>query len=415
MPARRQRAKRPKPPKTAPKARVAKRAPKKSAARQGGMWRRIEIRNYRSIEHVSVELPPFAVVVGPNGSGKSNFVDALVFARDIATNASDAIKERGGIFGVRRWRPKSTDVFIDVRASNSKIGLDSDYVRHAFRIRSDARGQFEFLEERIEVISQREKTSLKRTGSKFEIQLPTQEIDFRFLDKTASAILLAGQIDGFTRTAALRNVRRYRLNPAEMRRPQLGSDSRRLEENGSNIALATQAVREAGRLPELLRAMAKIVPGLRNAKVQQVDRFLTLRFVQEQEEGLTANFNATEMSEGALRALGIIVATLQMEPDELLIIEEPEVSIHTGAAALLFDVLKEASEAGAVLITTHSADLVDAARDEEILVCEYARGVTSIGPLAAEQRKVVRDGPTAPRAGARAPSPWSRRSSRARP
>jgi type I restriction enzyme M protein len=205
-------------------------------------------------------------------------------------------------------------------------------------------------------------------------------------------MVIAAQLGDFRRTAVLRTVRRYRLNPDVMRRPQLISDRVRLEEDGANIAVAVRAVRATGRMEDLLRALAKIVPGLRDVKVRQAERYLTLEFEQEQDEGLVARFNATEMSEGALRALGIIVATLQMARDELLIIEEPEVSIHVGAAALLFDVLKEASESGAVLITTHSADLIDAAADEEILVCEYAQGVTSIGPLASAQRAVVRDG-----------------------
>jgi type I restriction enzyme M protein len=43
-------------------------------------------------------------------------------------------------------------------------------------------------------------------------------------------------------------------------------------------------------------------------------------------------------------------------------------------------------------VTTHSADLLDAARDEEILVCDYRAGLTRIGELAAAQRAVVRDG-----------------------
>ena len=73
-------------------------------------------------------------------------------------------------------------------------------------------------------------------------------------------------------------------------------------------------------------------------------------------------------------------------------IEEPEVSIHVGAAQLLFDVLERASRKGAVLITTHSADLLDAARDEAILVCSYRGGVTRIGPLSSAQRDVVREG-----------------------
>src|SRR3712207_7511297 len=98
------------------------------------------------------------------------------------------------------------------------------------------------------------------------------------------------------------------------------------------------------------------------------------------------------MSEGAIRALGILVAAQQMSRDELLLLEEPEVSIHPGAAAVLFEFLKQASRRGAVLLTTHSAELLDAAKDEEILVCDYREGVTHIGPMEKEQRRLVKEG-----------------------
>jgi len=138
--------------------------------------------------------------------------------------------------------------------------------------------------------------------------------------------------------------------------------------------------------------MRKVVPGLQYISTEQVGRYLIVKFTQLQSGGQLAEFSADEMSEGALRALGIIVAAYQMKRDELLIIEEPEVSIHSGAAALLFDVLKFASRKGAVLITTHSADLLEAAKEEEILVCDYRSGITHIGPLATQQKEVVKKG-----------------------
>jgi len=55
-------------------------------------------------------------------------------------------------------------------------------------------------------------------------------------------------------------------------------------------------------------------------------------------------------------------------------------------------VLQEASRRGDVLITTHSPDLLDAAKDETILVCNLVDGVTRIGPLASGQRQLVREG-----------------------
>ncbi len=359
-------------------------------SRPSGMWRRIDISNFRSIEHASITLAPFTVIVGPNGSGKSNFADALVFARDVALDASAAVSSRGGIAGVRRWRrTKPTDVTIDVRAARTIAALDRTYVRHLFRIHSGRQGDWSFSKETIEVMEDHTpKESLQRKGSTItgSNALPAAPAT------TASVMLAAKQFKQFAPTAALRNVRRYRLSPDAMRQPQLSVEETRLRENGDNIAASIQSIRAAGNIKDITQPMAKIVPGLEDIYVDQVGRYIALKFKQSQEEDAVAEFNATEMSEGALRALGIIVAAHQMTSDELLIIEEPEVSIHIGAANLLFDLLKGASARGAVLVTTHSADLLDAARDEEILVCEYKEGSTHIGPLSKAQREVVKQG-----------------------
>jgi type I restriction enzyme M protein len=355
------------------------------------MWRRISIANYRSIEDATVVLAPFTLVVGPNGSGKSNFADALVFSRDIATDASAAVSSRGGIAGVRRWRPyKPTDVSIDLRSATTKVGLERSFSRHFFKIHSGKKGNWTFSKEAIEIVeSGTRKSFVERTRTAVESK-PTQ---VPIPGPTASVMLSARQFRPFSgTTSSLRNVRRYRLNPDSMRSPQLSSQEVRLAESGENIAVAIQSITLAGGMSNVVDPMAKIVPGLQDIVVEQVGRFLALKFKQMQEASAVAEFNATEMSEGALRALGIIVATHQMERDELLIIEEPEVSIHVGAANLLFDILKEASNRGAVLLTMHSADLLDAARDEEILVCEYRDGATVIGPLARSQRELVRGG-----------------------
>jgi uncharacterized protein (TIGR02646 family) len=382
------------------------------------MWRRVDLKNYRSIESVSVELAPFSALVGPNGSGKSNFADALVFARDVATDAAAAVERRGGIAGLRRWRPtKPSDVTVDIRAAKLQAELDTNYVRHQFTIHSGASGRWTFRKERIEAVRQGEAYFwIERTAGKLKMSPPPYRGSPTYpgsiggrgapvqppprqpsvvapapLSESASAMVLARQYHSLSSEAALRNVRRVRLNPEAMRQPQPTTENTRLDESGSNVGVAYRSLRAPAQA-QVLAAMQKIVPGLSVISVEPFDRFLLLKFDQRQPGGHDAKFSATEMSEGALRALGILVAAQQMTPDELLIIEEPEVSIHVGAAQLLFDVLEQASRRGAVLVTTHSADLLDAARDEEILVCSYRDGVTNIGPLASAQREIVRQG-----------------------
>ena len=60
--------------------------------------RQVQIRNYKSIAQLSVNLELFTVFVGRNGSGKSNFIDALSFVKDCLFSSIElALIERGRI------------------------------------------------------------------------------------------------------------------------------------------------------------------------------------------------------------------------------------------------------------------------------------------------------------------------------
>jgi predicted ATPase len=67
------------------------------------VFRRVALRNYRSIQRCDVTLEPLTFLVGPNGSGKSNFLDALrLSAEGLRGTLEQALRERGGIAEVRR-------------------------------------------------------------------------------------------------------------------------------------------------------------------------------------------------------------------------------------------------------------------------------------------------------------------------
>jgi type I restriction enzyme M protein len=361
------------------------------------MWRRVEIGNFRSIEEARVDLAPLTLLVGPNGSGKSNFVDAIVFARDVAVDAAAAIDRRRGLLSLRRWLPTKLggQVSIDVRAAKTQERLDTDFVRHQFTIASERAHRWSFKGEIIEAVSgKRVKARVERRGKQIVGGGLEDALKSIELTSSASVMPFARQLKGLKQAKALTDVRCFRLSPESMRRLQVPTESARLDETGANLATALESLKEdRARYDSLLSVMRKIVPGLHDISVEPLDEYLAIKFIQAQANGKKATFAALDMSEGALRALGIVVAALQMRDDELVIIEEPEVSIHPGAAHLLFEVLASASKRGAVLVTTHSPDLLDAAgvgAEEEILVCDYRDGTTRIGPMAEAQRDLVR-------------------------
>jgi predicted ATPase len=103
------------------------------------------------------------------------------------------------------------------------------------------------------------------------------------------------------------------------------------------------------------------------------------------------------MSDGTLRALGVLIALFQAGNGgaarvPLIGIEEPEVALHPAALGALLDSLREASESKQILITSHSADLLDSKEitPDELLSVVADKGVTKIAPLDEAGRTLLR-------------------------
>jgi len=104
------------------------------------------------------------------------------------------------------------------------------------------------------------------------------------------------------------------------------------------------------------------------------------------------------MSDGTLRALGVLTALFQSlnggaRRVPLVGIEEPEVAVHPGAAGVLRDALQVAAKNTQVIVTSHSPDLLDDkdVRDDWVLAVVNENGETRIGPLKESDRTLMRD------------------------
>lgn len=357
------------------------------------MFRRLTIRNFRSIEAATVDLGSFTVVVGPNGSGKSNFVDALVFLRDLAKDAESAVAARGGIDSVMMRNSGSPSLRMELLLAASTEALAKDQLHHRLVVRRGDSGAWRFREEHLEItVAGKPRVVVERAPNGGKVRGPKPGFFFE-LSPQASALAIARQHDLLPAKfkKPLLEVRRYRFDVIAMRRPQQASYGAVLLESGANVASVVRKLREQGELDGTIATMQRLVPGLSDLRAAAAGGFEVLEFVQARSDGSTT-FSASDMSEGTLRALGVVLAAHQLKRGSLLIIEEPEANVHPGAAALIYDVLEAASKRGDVLVTTHSPDLLDAAKDETILVCSYADGVTRIGPLDRGQRDLVREG-----------------------
>jgi predicted ATPase len=109
-------------------------------------------------------------------------------------------------------------------------------------------------------------------------------------------------------------------------------------------------------------------------------------------------FLANNMSDGTLRALGILVALFQGNNDPkkrvlLVGVEEPEIALHPAAAGVLLDALRDAADKTQIIVTSHSPDLLD---DKDldpgsILAVEARDGTTIIAGIDEAGKSALRD------------------------
>jgi predicted ATPase len=363
---------------------------------------RVQIQNYRSIASCDVCLHPFTLLVGPNGSGKSNFLDALRFVADgLRSTLEHAIRDRGGIDQVRRrsgGHPNHFGIalYLDLPSGES--------AHFAFRIGARPKGGFEVQRETCTIsappmsASDRifycvEKGVLGDFGG--ADGLPRLiESDRLFLSLVSALPVFRPVYDGLQRLGF------YNLNPEQFRDLQDPDPGQLLARDGHNIASVVRRMSEEspdtwGRVLEYLRA---VVPGVRGVRSRSVLAKETLEFDQDVAGSRNPwRFPASGMSDGTLRALGVLVAVFQGvgsigRPIPLIGIEEPEAAIHPGAAVKLVDALYEAQNDTQILVTTHSPEILDHPEivADQILAVEVRDGTTIVGPVNLISREVMR-------------------------
>jgi len=348
-----------------------------------------------------VDLRALTLLVGPNGSGKSNFLDALRFVSESLRSSLDhALRDRGGINDVRR-RSSGHPTHFGMRL---EFDLAEQWGHYAFRIGARPQGSYEVQTEECVIHGDQTARFLVKAG----------EVTSDWGGKRNGVVLPRAVKDRFYLVAAsgipefrpvydaLSAMGFYSLNPDHIRDLQSPDSGDVLFRDGSNLtsALRNLAERDPSRKTRIEEYLARVVLGVSGVDVKAIGPKETLEFRQEVAGARDPwRFLAANMSDGTIRALGILVALFQSQqsrtPEVPLVgIEEPEVALHPAAVGALLDALREASTLRQIVVTTHSPDLLDGAdMDSELLLAVHLdKGATQIAPFDEASRLAVRKG-----------------------
>lgn len=317
---------------------------------------RLKLKNWRNFRTVDIPLGYRAFVVGPNASGKSNLLDALRFLRDIAQSGGGlqrAVEVRGGISKIRCLAARQDpDVEIEVHLADEPGGATK--WRYSLSIRQEVRGN------RLPFVGHEKVWD----GTQLILERPNDadRSDQPLLTQTHLEQIGSNQKFRFI-AQFLETIEYLHLVPQLVRNPDAFSGKgvpgdpfglHFLE----RLARTPEKTRQA-RLIKIEKALQIAVPQLKELTFVPDERgipHLEAVYLHWRPHG--GKQREDQFSDGTLRLLGLLWSLL--DGDSLLLLEEPELSLHPGIVKALPALLHRLArpKKRQLILTTHSPDLL---------------------------------------------------------
>jgi predicted ATPase len=367
----------------------------------------LAIANYRSLRDLIVPLGRLNVITGPNGSGKSSVYRALrLLAVTARGGVIPSLAREGGLqstlwAGPERFSRAMLAGEAPVQGTrrsepvNLCLGFAGDEFGYAIDLGLPIPGETQFgLDPVIKreciwsgpvlrpsaLLVDRQGASIRARGDDGEWQtIPHRVASFdsmmtEFSDPRSAPEMMAVR----EQIRSWRFYDHFRTDAeSPVRLPQIGTHTPVLDDDGADLAAALQTIREIGDTNALDAAIDDAFPGSRVSITNVEGRFE----VTMQQQGLLRALKGAELSDGTLRYLLLAAALLTPRPPALLVLNEPETSLHPDLSPALARLIARASLRSQVIVVSHAARLISALEREEgseSVVLEKQLGATRI-------------------------------------
>ncbi|NDL64384.1 AAA family ATPase [Acerihabitans arboris] len=371
----------------------------------------LAVSGYRSLRNLVLELGQITVITGPNGAGKSSIYRALNLLADIAQDRIvQSLAADGGLAStlwagpetfsraiitgsVPLQRPHARQAPVSLRLGFAgddygyaiDLGLPERVPPSASMFSRDPHIKSEVvwhgpLYGKSAALADRHGPAVRVRDERgvwqkpFHNLAPFDSMMTHCIDpqNAPELLMLRETMRGWRFYDHLRTDR-----DAPARRPQIGTYTPVLAADGANLAAAVQTIYEIGFGEDLDETIHDAFPGAA-LHVAQNDGYLELRMSQH---GLLRALKAAELSDGTLRFLLLAAALHSPRPPALMILNEPETSLHPELLPALARLVGNAARRTQMVIVSHAVDLVDELRSASAItpaVLEKRLGETLI-------------------------------------
>jgi len=353
------------------------------------MLQTLAISNYRSLRELAVPMGRLNLVTGANGSGKSNLYRALrLLAETAQGGVVQSLTREGGLPSVMWAGPEKPspamrrgEVPIQggprQQAAALRLGFAGEEYGYAIdmgfpvpalsmfaldpEIKGEAIWSGPFLRAANLLVERRGAVVRVRANKGWatvaEHLSPFESLFTQIADpqRAPEVLALRETIRGW------RFYDHFRSDAdAPARLPQLATRTPVLSHDGRDLAAAWQTIREIGDVRSLEAAVEDAFPGA-SVSIAETDGRFMLMFSQH---GLLRPLSAAELSDGTLRYLLWIAALHTPRPPPLMVLNEPETSLHPDLLPALARLIGQASRRTQVWVVSHATRLVAALEQE---------------------------------------------------
>lgn len=337
------------------------------------MIRTLAFAGYRSLRELRIAVGRLTAITGGNGTGKSNVYRALRLLVDAANGELARALAREGGMPSAMWAGEPAKKARSAEGKRISIGFADDVIAYELRLGlpTDAKTAF-FLDP---VVKEETLRTLDKPRTSL---LERRNLSAMLRDEAGRPITFGAQIDPSESVLSqlaephrypvlsmvrerLRHWRFYHQIRTDADSPvravQIGTRTPVLAHDGADLAAALQTIVEIGDAGALAAAVADAFDGARVVIASDDDARFRIEF---HAPGVYRPLDAAELSDGTLRYLALLAALLSPRSPELLVLNEPETSLHPRVLEPLGRQIVDAARRSQVIVVSHAAPLVDA-------------------------------------------------------
>jgi predicted ATPase len=376
----------------------------------------LAVANYRSLRNLVVPLKRLNVITGANGSGKSSLYRAIRLLADTAQGrVISSLAREGGLQSTLWAGPevisrsvRRGDYPVQPTARNERVSVRLAFAtdRFSYLIDLGLPPVLEFGESAFDLDPEIKReliwhgpvlrpSTMLVDRKRAVVRVRAESGDWNVVaSNLATYDSVMGQIADPRNTPEIltlrESIRAWRFYDhfradveAPARRSQIGTRTPILADDGYDLAAAIQTIVEIGDRHSFEAAVSDAFPGGAVTIENDSGRFELLM----QQHGLFRPMHAGEFSDGTLRYLLWIAALLTPRPPALMILNEPETSLHPDVLPALARLIAQAAQRSQLFVVTHSPKLIVALGEQpgyHSIQLEKSFGETVVSGFAAK-------------------------------